>query len=202
MAFPTTSVLDDFNRADGSVGANWTLLDWISQGTTVVLTISSSQVAFSASGADGNWNPVTFGPDSEVFITVPAISVSIELYVRMANPGSTPNCYRARFRNASNSFFLYRADAGVSTQLGASVAGALANGDTAGVDIVGSNVSMYQKTGGSWTTIMTRSDSTYTAAGYIGLYGNGSADRGDDFGGGTIPGGAPVVTASPSQAFM
>lgn len=47
---------------------------------------------------------------------------------------------------------------------------------------------MYRKTSGAWSTVATRSDSTYTGAGYIGLGDKASLTAGkySDFGGGTV----------------
>jgi glucose/arabinose dehydrogenase/PKD repeat protein len=69
-SFPTTGVVDDFNRADGPVGGSWVA------STTAGLAIVSSQLAQSSGFASAVWNGATFGADQEVFVTLNAITAS------------------------------------------------------------------------------------------------------------------------------
>ncbi|MEO8611410.1 MAG: RHS repeat-associated core domain-containing protein [Chloroflexota bacterium] len=64
--FPTTGVLDDFDRADGGIGGNWS-------GQPAGYAIDDNQMLVD----DGNlitWNPTSFGADQEAFVTLTAIN--------------------------------------------------------------------------------------------------------------------------------
>ncbi len=65
-SFPTTSVLDDFNRADGALGAPWL-------GTTG-LFVSQNQLTQTCCYATPVWNGGTFGPDQEAYVTLSTIT--------------------------------------------------------------------------------------------------------------------------------
>ena len=65
MTFPTTSVLDSFDRADGGLGSNW------STPTFVTGFNISSNVAFGATTANIQYyNVATYGADFEIFADV------------------------------------------------------------------------------------------------------------------------------------
>mgnify|MGYP001318641996 CR=1 FL=1 len=63
--FPSTPILDDFNRANGGIGNNWS-------GHTSAYAISSNEldVAYNTSDADIYWSSEPFGADQEVFVTL------------------------------------------------------------------------------------------------------------------------------------
>ncbi len=65
--FPSTSVLDTFNRADGAIGSNWS-------GFTSAYAIASNQLDVVTSGWDNHiyWKngDTPFGADQEVFVTL------------------------------------------------------------------------------------------------------------------------------------
>jgi glucose/arabinose dehydrogenase len=70
VSFPTTGVLDDFNRADGPLGPNWV-------GTDANIVISGGQITENLSvWNDAVWNATIFGPDQEAFYTLNAITPS------------------------------------------------------------------------------------------------------------------------------
>jgi hypothetical protein len=82
----------------------------------------------------------------------------------------------------------FRLDDNVSTILGADETVTLGVGDSLGLEIVGSTLQAYKKTGGTWSVACpSRTDSAYASAGNIGLGADGTATRLTDFGGGTIP---------------
>lgn len=72
MAFPTnTTVLDDFNRANGAIGANWTSNPF-GFGSDAAI-IEANEIRSPAGGTawcEGYWNPETFGPDFEFYIHI------------------------------------------------------------------------------------------------------------------------------------
>jgi hypothetical protein len=194
MPFPTTVIIDDFNRADEdplSNGGKWSLGPGDSPMPTTLRVVSNKCAADAATG-DGNAyrNDQNYGPDTDVYVTVsgPDLAVTVTLYLRLANVGvNTSDGYGVQFLMGSNQVIVYRLDNMVYTQLGVTVTGqAFASGDQLGIQMIGSTLKGYRKpTAGSWTEIVSRTDSTYTTAGKIGLQLAATSDRIDDFSGGT-----------------
>lgn len=185
MAFPTTSVLDSFNRADENPinATNWPAT-WNGLDTPFLV---SSNVASPPGNyiCSVHW-VTTYGPDAEVYATIAAVGANLGLGVRIAAEGTSG--IDAYMINAdSNLIGVYRIDDGTFTQLGSDIAQTLAAGDKVGMEIVGSTITVYYKVGaGAWTSIGSRTDSTYTAAGKLGMRSNALATQYDDFGGGTF----------------
>lgn len=206
MAFPTTGVLDDFNRANGGLGANYTQ-EPFNDGTGGALVIASNAIRASAgSSYEGVWyNPATFGPDSEVYMDVvtanPAGFYILCLRIlQPSNSASTGDGYFIQVDQGGPNLKFYRQDNGVSTQLGAADSvTAIASGDKWGVEMIGSTLTAYRYTAGAWAAYgATRSDGTYTTAGYLGFYiFEGSlVSVFDNFSGGT------VVVASATRRML
>jgi hypothetical protein len=194
-AFPTTNVLDAFNRTENplSDGGNWTT------------GIISSHAAMEANGTQckgttasnnsGYRNNATYGPDTETFYTLPTLSGTsqVGVYARLANPGSAgaTDGYRVLMTKlgGADEHRIARVDNDVGTQLAAPTQ-EVASGDSMGLRDAGSVHEAYYKAGaGNWTLLGSATDGTYTVAGNIGLQCNNTAHRVDDFGGGTIVGG-------------
>lgn len=84
-----TAILDTFDRADSAttLGSNWSLLtDFGIGGTNLGI---SGNAAYKGSGTAYvvmYWNPTTFGPDCEVYKTIPTLSASdnLTLYARQS----------------------------------------------------------------------------------------------------------------------
>lgn len=183
MAFPETSILDDFNRSDEGPppSASWTNVE---NGLEVI----SNQCRGDQIGAGNwsNWNVETFGPDCEVYTTLADLG-AINVYLRMNTVDTNDDGYRITAYNDEQ--IVQRHDNGSGTQLGAAISQTMADGDKHGASMVGSTITVYFDDGGAgWGATGTRSDGTYTVAGYIGsrLYSN--IPDIDDFGGGTIAG--------------
>src|SRR6185295_8530517 len=60
--FPSTGVLDSFDRSNGVIGGNWS-------GATAGYTIGSNQLDVNM-GGDIYWNPNQFAADQEAYITL------------------------------------------------------------------------------------------------------------------------------------
>lgn len=196
MAFPTTGILDSFDRANEGPppSANWTTGV---RGTTSGLQVVSNacvQTVADFNTADAWWNVGTFGPDSEVYVTYTTVQSGPDarLYLRLQQPGSSSTVDGYLCLATDTSLSTYRLDNGAFTQLGATETITLASGDSLGIEGVGSTITPYQKTGGVWSAITTRTDATY-GAGYIGMALSGTGWVVDGFGGGA------VVTA---EAFL
>jgi hypothetical protein len=188
MTFPVSSVLDNFDRANGAVGSSWSKI-WSGD---LSLYVNTNAVANdgSAGWSNGGWNPGTFGADCEAYLTLTTVNTSgMNLYARMSalNTAGGPNGYRLSY-NGDGTWNIQRLDAGSTTTLGAAnIARTIANGAAVGLEIVGATLTFYYKaSGGSWSAVTTRTDATYRDAGYIGMEFQGNTWRGDNFGGGTI----------------
>lgn len=189
MAFPVTSILDDFNRADAAtLGANWTdLTNGFSILTNQALPEVNSATNLSF------WTAATFGPDCECYVEVPnkpgVNARNVLIYLRMTTAvAGTEDGYSVIFTTASGTDTqgIRREDNGVGTQLGASVSDEFDSGDSLGIEVIGTTIALYNKVAGVWSQLATRTDATYGAAGYIGMFGNNTGTRLDNFGGGTI----------------
>lgn len=192
MAFPTTStILDNFNRADGYLTSPWAL-GHSYLGSNLML-ISTNQLRGSGSYIICYWNSSTYGANVEGYVTV-VVNTTISndgpyLCARLQQPGTgTLDGYCVAIENSGHSWKILRIDNGVTTQLGATVDPSSASGDKAGIEIIGSTITAYRYNGTSWSSVASRSDSTYSGTGYLGLYGGSddNAYRLDDFGGGTV----------------
>lgn len=207
MAFPTTSVLDSFTRTNASsLGSNWGT-DTIGAGATTFVVTSDRAAARNSSYAEQYWSAgSTFGPDSEAYATTPALATgsfaSFGFMVRTQSPGSTAaDGYRLTISPGSSEADISRVDNGVETQLGATISQAAAAGDTDGLEAVSSTITAYRKTSaGSWGSIGSRTDTTYSTAGRVGMWAfdPGATGTLDDFGGGTVVSGGTTQTVNPA----
>lgn len=201
MAFPTTGILDDFNRSDEGPppSANWG--DDPYNADEPGLEVVSNQVRGSAwELCSSYWSAGMFGEDSEVYVTVvdlPYDNTEIGLGCRIQNPDSaTINGYFldiVHYTSDSDEWRLYRIVNDVWTVLGSMVEQNLAAGNKIGLEAIGGTIKGYLYSGGSWNEIISRTDSNVTGAGYVALTIQ-NADRDcDDFGGGTVGGIIPIV---------
>jgi hypothetical protein len=200
-SFPTTPVLDNFNRANTGPppSANWSQGPFDFTGGEG-LQLSSNAIIRKATGSyrqDDYWNPTTFGPDSEVYTTASTVGASdeIDLYLRGTSIGSgTSNGYLLNINFSGNIWSLSKVTGGASTSLGNNFTQAISSGDSVGFSARGTNITAwYKASGGSWKPIGTASDGIYSTAGNIGI---GIAGTGgtvlDNFGGGTQGSGLSV----------
>jgi hypothetical protein len=152
----------------------------------------TSNTAYRSSGAGtapiALWNPATYGPNCEAYIDVPTKpgnNSSVGVVGRWDTTGHNGYGVFVIALAGTDEVRIYRSDAGVSTQIGSSVVREFTSGESIGIEIVGNTITAYIKSGGTWSAIGSATDSTYTAAGYIGLSVPSSAARADNFGGGT-----------------
>lgn len=193
MAFPTTGILDDFNRPNESPlsdGGNW-----LSRNTTAN---ELQLVSHFARGVDATtlssryWSPQTYGPNCEAYVSaVRAVNYTtddyVRLWLRITNPGAAGETgYVMQWSNDVNGLRIFNETAretfSTIAQDAAARWGVAGATDQLGIEAVGTNVTVYQ----NGTSVLTVSDSTYTAAGYLAL---GVKDNDTDmtnFGGGTI----------------
>ncbi len=190
-SFPTNGVLDTFNRANEGPppSASWTgPLFPADSGLTV-----TSNVAFGSAALSSAYWSASFGPDVEVYATLGGVNFStggFYLYARIVSPnttGITGYGLRCRPWQATEINLVKVLDSSADSSILA-IDQTLATGDSVGFKIVGTTLTVYHKpAAGSWTQIGTVTDSTYSAAGKIGVR---TLDDGslafDDFGGGAL----------------
>ncbi len=196
MSFPTTPVLDNFDRANNAnLGANW-VGNPIGLGWPDYAIAGNLASAAASSWCSSAWNSV-IGPDIEAYVTLTTVGAPIygELIYGASAKSSTFNGYSLRYD--ATHIYLGRYDAGVWTQL-AVVSITLANGNKWGVSRIGNTHTVYVDTGSGFGSVLTTTDGTYSAAGYIMLVtDNGAGVTLNDFGGGA-PVVAPTNSAAPS----
>lgn len=203
FSFPSTAILDDFNRADEGPppSENWTLGFAAGlEGTTEPgHQVISNELANTGSDINQNWyNAAQYGPDCEAYITVTnSGSVNaVGLAARLTDiVGFSSNGYYVQINRTgggdNRNFQIMRIDNGGVTVL-ANVAetgvGSM-TGDKYGIRLVGNNIELWADTGEGWLLKLTAVDSTYKGAGYLGILtdsSSSSVSRWDDFGGGDI----------------
>jgi hypothetical protein len=200
-AFPTTGILDNFNRADENPLANgtWTCPSQTGAGG---LSLTSNQANSTFGSADCYWSPSTFGPNSEAFVTITVPSgVCVALHLRLNNPNSSSlNGYWYEWCGVAgagnDTFTIYRIDNGSFTSIAAGTQ-EVSSGDSIGAEAIGSSLKMYYKAAaGSWVQVVSVTDNTYSGSGRIGLHLEDTTERADDFGGGTVALGVQVSSRS------
>lgn len=187
MAFPITSILDNFNRANGPIGSNWT------DGSSTPTIVSNECSISAVENVNKVWNPNVMGVEQEVYFTITDITVgdgdtTISLLLKNQSI-SSPNLDYIILRYshlASQVDFFYFLGGGFNN--GGNTSVSFANGDQIGATIIGSDISLYK----NGTLVQTWDASGYTFigdTGYIGFRYNiisGDSFKIDDFGGGTI----------------
>lgn len=190
MSFPTTPILDSGVGADQNpIAGNWTSPEWSEQAMERLSNqfTSTSGAAFAAMA----WTASSFGPDCEAYFTIPtmgsefflhikvnvlgASASTLDDYVLLVNTGSTNNIQI--FKNVNNA----------GTTL-ATYSQLISNGDSVGIQAVGSTIGAWYKSGaGAWTQLGTVTDSTYASqSGHIALESQNNSSKFTNFGGGTF----------------
>jgi Putative esterase len=173
QAASATSPSDDFNRANGSLGANWTA---ISDGA---LTISSQAVVGASATAGAIRTAETYTSDQSSQIQTTSTQLSggqwVGPSVRTQNNGQTTYLGLYFWNSGSPQLRLYKRSAGTWIQLGSSYnSGALAAGTTLQLTATGSTISFLQ----NGVSRITVSDTSITGgAPGIMTYGQGTADN-------------------------
>jgi PKD repeat protein len=212
MTFPTTGILDDFNRADGTLGANWVIGGNFNNGTNTGLNISGGKVVHGWTvGGDGGdvatWVADQLGPDLEFYTKFGAAinpnQYNCTLVWRWQDYASGVDNYQLQVVDDDGTgttldFTLAKNIGGVWSGIDFyQVAHALAAGDQIGVRMTGADITVFL----NGAVVGTAADSDITTAGYVALEiadGNNfyNSISFDDFGGGTIGLSAPVADFS------
>lgn len=187
-SFPSTSLIDDFNRADESpLASGWTLPVWIGGGNVRVL--SNSVTYITGDYGDAAWNTAPAN-DQEAWITFSTLtatgSPSASVFARLTNiNGSTVRGYEVAADVNAGTIELKTMTPSFTTLDSASIT--LQQGDALGIRAVGTAITGWHKpSGGSWTQILSATDSSETS-GRIGFGIYQGTFAVDDFGGGSTP---------------
>ena len=192
------TVLDNFTGGDENpIATNWS--GPIRSGDSQLERLSNKLAHTAGSSGGSYYDITTFGPDVEAFITLDTLNVEdgsahSHLIVRGNGFGtSSPTGYSVYiFRNAGASNDWLTAarwnGTGSYVDLGASVnIGDWVAGEKIGIRVIGNTITGWRYTGGSWSEILSRTDSTYAASGSVGLWDQtDSGARWDDFGAATV----------------
>lgn len=180
MPDPVATLQDDFNRANEGPppSSKWTNGIQTFTGGEGLVVLSNQCTRASAGGyrQGSYWNNAQFGPDTCVVVDiagwVDTNGNGISLFSRLANIGSTTTdgYYFLVERDAGVTVWSFlRLDDNVPTTLGSTVTQAVAAGDQIAMQVIGSTLEGWRKpSAGSWTLILSRTDSTYANAGYVG----------------------------------
>ena len=184
MSFPVSGLLDDFNRA--SLGSNWTT--GFFGDSTPVISASQLQAPTLGGWSGARWNVSTYGADCEVYITaVDQPGTSRSLWLRVGGTDANPNGYQVIFDNTAFCK-VQSVSAGSATKLGAdfTITGYAANSKV-GFEASGNTLTVYHMASSAsvWSSVTSRTDSTWTGAGYLAWEGF-EPGLNDNFSGGNI----------------
>ena len=192
MAFPSTPILDSFNRADEnplSGGGNWTAPIYSGEGPLKLAsnTVTSSLVAPAPCG--DYWSTTKYGPNCEVYATLAGGAPNtFSLWARINNPNTGSEQGYLLDVNATNGQVRVRYTVGSNRTNIVAISLTPGNGDKLGMRLVNNAIqAWWQPSGGVWVLLFTCADEHYRAAGFIGLRSESDTCLLDDFGGGTIP---------------
>lgn len=178
----STLFSDNFNRADGALGSNWTSLGGAG-------TISSNQYACPGTAGLDYYNGGTPGAACFTQITARTNVASANYHGPLLRLDTGVfNWYEVNWDTGNAR--VNRVDGGVGTLLGGTFTPP-SSGDVVRLEMRSSTISVYYND----TLQVTRTDSTYSAAGRSGLIALGTSGRLDDFATGTLP---TISGATPS----
>jgi hypothetical protein len=214
VSFPTTSVLDNFNRADEDpLGGIWS--ENLSGGSSSCRILSNVAVKQAAPAGDGCYVTSNFSsPDQEVYGTLPnatshtTTSGSNIVFCLQGGVGtSSVDGYALQAKKVdagTDTVNLARITNAAYTQLGASVNQEVTNGNKVGAERKGSSINFWYDGGSGWTQLFTRTDTTYNCSNStIGMHLFSTTYQVDDFGGGDIVAESSepdLAIATPSEA--
>jgi hypothetical protein len=198
--FPTTVVLDDFNRADSGPppSASWNndmrFEGAGNQGLAVRSNAARGPTPGGLKSATAYWNTV-FRDDNEAYVTLGALSppshVSCQVWARGSNLGTAKAAAYVVALEESGNISLLRYDdiggIGYNFLPGTSTVNyPLTTGDKVGIRCIGNTVEAWARKAGVWARVLSCTSSVHPNGGQIGLYSYDGSRAFDDFGGGSI----------------
>lgn len=186
MAFPSTAILDDFNRA-APLGAKWTTPFSNDAGTGTIVSNQGASDPLGTSTSIG-WTGNPAWANGEVYVDVPTLPLTffqLEARNDVATLGAMDS-YLLRVTPGSSTFDIRKRSAGGASTSVLSVAQAFVAGDSAGFSAIGTTLTSYIKHSGTWSQVSQTTDATITAPGYPGVGMQDATIRIDNFGGGAL----------------
>jgi len=195
--FPATGIIDDFNRADGLLGANWS-------GRTTGYTLATNQLRITGSGEqDIYWNNTSFGADQEVYVTLNTINPSgseIGLVLKaQSSSGNEPGLIDILYNPSLQQVQIWTFQIPQGwIQRGVPLPVTFVNGDQFGARAKANGQVEVYRNGGLLGSQDLTAWPHYANGGYIGLFMyNASNPVLDNFGGGTM-GASSTPTDTPA----
>ena len=192
MGAPRLPVLDDFNRANTGPppSANWAAMPFLAAFSAHKVVTNQAVAGGAGNNAASWWTAQDFGPDCEVYLTavsLNAVEDYVSLYARTFS-GAGLNGYELSINlDGSNTWNVVSYTADTGTQIGASAVQSVANGASLGMVVFGSTIEgWYKAPAGSWSLVVSRTDTTHGGAGKVGWYHYRAASTFDNFAGGTL----------------
>jgi hypothetical protein len=188
--FPTNGILDNFNRANGPIGSNWS-------GYKTNYEISSNQLRVKSSGSNTDiyWSASAFGADQEAYVTFSDLISSAseqDLLLKSQSASTWGNGVLEVWYDAPHQrvkVYTYKWPQGW-LQHGADIPVTFVDGDTFGARARPDGMVEVYRNGELLATRDITAWPHYDDGGYIGLWFAGAYNaRLDDFGGGTVSGG-------------
>jgi RHS repeat-associated protein len=199
--FPSTAILDNFNRSNGAIGSNWS-------GETSEFSIASHQLSVNTSDSMIAWNGASFGADQEAFVTFSTLNTvgASEHALALKGQGTgaaSDSRIEVSYFAAQNRVVVWTNEAsqGGWVQRGADIPVTFANGDQLGVRARADGSVEVYKNGALLATRDITAWPHYAAGGYIGMgFYSAQGARVDNFGGGTLSA-SPTATPSPTPTL-
>ena len=193
---PATALLDDFNRADGAIGSNWS-------GETSEVGITSNQLTVNSFDTTIGWNNEPFGADQEAYVTFSQLNTSAYndqgLALKMQSNGTLEDgALVVSYDGWGEHFHVYTYDDTQGwVQYGNDIYVTFTDGDLLGVRARADGIVEVYRNEDLVAVRNITNWPYYAQGGYIGL--SFYAAEGavvDDFGGGTLPGGEMMMAST------
>src|SRR5688500_9914567 len=196
QASPTVSVVDNFNRANGTLAPPWEN-NFFGAGQLEV-NDNAARSGHSTNYRGSRWSSAgTIGPDLEVFATIAephADGREMNIDWRTSTTSDTRYILSLQRRAGSDNDTLQveKALNGSYVPVGPAISLGFdfAAGDAVGIRTVGSTITVhYKRADGAWTVLASRTDTSIQSAGRVTFYIEGQPGKWDDVGIGTLTGG-------------
>jgi hypothetical protein len=191
--YPTTVLLDDFNRANESPLSSagmWTA----SVDGSAAPNLDTNAVVGPVSGTFYTMRTdAAYNADQEAYMSIPTLPTlgrlcSLFMRLQAANIGtSTFTGYQFQCQESSGSFScrIYYQSAGSATQLVITTI-SLTAGDKIGAQVQGSKLRFLKYSSGSWRVFLQATHASISSGGFVGFCVQGNVVRIDDFSGGNL----------------
>lgn len=168
------TLLDNFNRTNEDPATGWATLDTGSNVIQVISNVARDNV--SDADIHSYWTAASsIGPDVEAYMDIVTLDSAngdidrLGVIARVQQPGgSTWDGYiTITTINDTDKVEIFEVTNDSATQLGADISATINAGDKFGIQCIGTAIDAYGDTGGGWSSLGSRTDSTHSSAGYV-----------------------------------